>query len=121
MRRNPRQADSTSAFRSSCLAWRDYAKCIIPKPMARWPATLSEELTEGTMYVTQARILNELERRRCAGQGFKFRTRWVCYQPNRLLTYRNLDALRPENREDFEHIMASCRDAGMDPPSSFAA
>src|SRR5437773_9073691 len=89
--------------------------------MACWPATLGpDEPDEGTVYVAPSRFPALIERWRYAGQAFKVKTHWVCYQPNRKLTYRNAANLRPEGAEDFLHIMDSCKAAGMNPPASFA-
>lgn len=88
--------------------------------MARWPVSCDETLNHGTMYVSEGRLLNEMVRWHYAGQGFRFRKHWTCYQPTRDLTYRNANLLKPENETDFWHIMGSFAAAGMKPPSSFA-
>lgn len=89
--------------------------------MARWPAWFLKDPFDymGTAYIKPLEFEKKIEAWGKRGRAWKYRKQFTTYMPNRDLSYKNLIRLGPDSEEDFWHIMGSCRNAGVKPPSSF--
>ena len=90
-------------------------------PPSREPEQIFFERGEsGVVYCRRGEINAALPRHAWRGQAWKFHRSITSYRPDQSIRYKSLASLKPESEEDFWHIMNSCRNANITPPSSFA-
>lgn len=86
-----------------------------------WPAWYKTlEPVEGTCYIRPHDFPQALGRHDRRGQAWKYQDRWTTYCPNRRVSYKAIDRLSPESEDEFWSIMHAAKDAGLNPPTSYA-
>jgi len=86
-----------------------------------WPAWYrTDEPVNGTCYISSFDFPRAIAKCGRSGQAWRYQHKWTTYCPNRKRTFKAIDRLQPENESQFWEVMHAAKNAGLNPPTSYA-